>query len=46
LIAQGIGNMAASFFGGLGAGATMRTVVNIKSGVKNIVDSQFSALLY
>jgi len=33
LIGQGIGNMVASFFGGLpGAGATMRTVVNIKSG--------------
>lgn len=33
LIGQGIGNMAASLFGGIpGAGATMRTVVNIKSG--------------
>jgi SulP family sulfate permease len=33
LIGQGIGNMAASLFGGLpGAGATMRTVVNIKNG--------------
>jgi len=33
LIGQGIGNIAASLFGGLpGAGATMRTVVNIKSG--------------
>lgn len=33
LIGQGIGNIAASFVGGLpGAGATMRTVVNIKSG--------------
>jgi SulP family sulfate permease len=33
LIGQGIGNMAASLFGGLpGAGATMRTVSNIKSG--------------
>lgn len=33
LIGQGIGNIAASFIGGLpGAGATMRTVVNIKSG--------------
>lgn len=33
LIGQGLGNMIASFFGGLvGSGATMRTVVNIKSG--------------
>ena len=33
LIGQGIGNTIASLFGGLpGAGATMRTVINIKSG--------------
>ncbi len=33
LIGQGIGNAVASLFGGLpGTGATMRTVVNIKSG--------------
>ncbi len=33
LIGQGIGNIAASFIGGLpGAGATMRTVINIKAG--------------
>ncbi len=33
LIGQGIGNTVASLFGGLpGAGATMRTVINIKSG--------------
>lgn len=33
LIGQGIGNMAAGLIGGLpGAGATMRTVVNIKAG--------------
>jgi sulfate permease, SulP family len=33
LIGQGIGNAVAGFIGGLpGAGATMRTVVNIKSG--------------
>jgi len=33
LIGQGIGNMAAGIIGGLpGAGATMRTVVNINSG--------------
>ncbi len=35
LIGQGIGNAMAGFFGGLpGAGATIRTVVNIKSGGK------------
>ena len=33
LTGQGIGNMVAALFGGLpGAGATMRTVVNIKAG--------------
>ena len=33
LIGQGLGNMAAAIFGGLpGAGATMRTVININSG--------------
>ncbi len=35
LIGQGIGNMAAAIVGGLpGAGATMRTVVNIRAGGK------------
>lgn len=35
LIGQGIGNMAAALIGGLpGAGATMRTVVNVNSGGK------------
>lgn len=33
LVGQGIGNTIAGFFGGIpGAGATMRTVVNIRSG--------------
>jgi SulP family sulfate permease len=33
LIGQGIGNMAAAFFGGLpGAGASIRTIVNIDAG--------------
>jgi SulP family sulfate permease len=33
LIGQGLGNMVSGFFGGLpGAGATMRTVINIKTG--------------
>jgi SulP family sulfate permease len=35
LIGQGIGNIVAGFLGGIpGAGATMRTLVNIKSGGK------------
>jgi SulP family sulfate permease len=35
LIGQGLGNMAAAFVGGLpGAGATMRTVINVDSGGK------------
>ena len=33
LVGQGIGNMIAGFFGGIpGAGATMRTVVNVRTG--------------
>jgi SulP family sulfate permease len=33
LVGQGIGNMVAGFFGGIpGAGATMRTVANIRTG--------------
>jgi SulP family sulfate permease len=33
LIGQGVGNIVAGFFGGLpGAGATMRTVVNVRAG--------------
>lgn len=35
LIGQGLGNMASAFIGGLpGAGATMRTVINVDSGGK------------
>jgi len=46
LVGQGIGNIASSLIGGLpGAGATMRTVVNIKSGgvtrVSGIIHSLF-----
>jgi SulP family sulfate permease len=46
LVGQGIGNMVAALFGGLpGAGATMRTVVNIKAGgttrVSGVVHSLF-----
>lgn len=50
LIGQGIGNMVASIFGGLaGAGATMRTVVNVKTGGKTrlsgIIHSVFLILV-
>lgn len=46
LIGQGIGNMLVSFVGGLpGAGATMRTVVNVKAGgttrVSGVIHSLF-----
>ncbi len=45
LIGQGIGNMAASFVGGLpGAGATMRTVVNIKSGATSNISGMAHAI--
>ena len=43
LVGQGIGNMAAGFVGGLpGAGATMGTVVNIRSGGR----TRLSGVLY
>jgi SulP family sulfate permease len=46
LIGQGIGNMASSLFGGLpGAGATMRTVVNVKSGGTTRLSGVIHALL-
>ena len=46
LIGQGIGNMGAAFIGGLpGAGATMRTVININSGGKNRLSGIVAALL-
>ncbi len=46
LIGQGIGNMAASFIGGIpGAGATMRTVVNVKSGGQTKLSGVVHALL-
>lgn len=46
LIGQGIGNMAASLFGGIpGAGATMRTVVNVKSGGRTKLSGVIHALL-
>ncbi len=46
LIGQGIGNMIAGLFGGIpGAGATMRTVVNIRSGGRTPVSGALHALV-
>jgi len=46
LIGQGIGNTVAGLFGGLpGAGATMRTVVNVRAGGETPVSGVFHALL-
>lgn len=46
LIGQGIGNMAAGLIGGLpGAGATMRTVVNIKAGGTTPLSGALHALV-
>jgi sulfate permease, SulP family len=46
LIGQGIGNALCAFVGGLpGAGATMRTVVNIKSGGRTRLSGATHALL-
>jgi SulP family sulfate permease len=45
LIGQGIGNMFAGIIGGLpGAGATMRTVININSGGKTQLSGVFAGL--
>ncbi len=45
LIGQGIGNAVAGLFGGLpGAGATMRTVVNIRSGGATPISGALHAL--
>lgn len=46
LIGQGIGNSIAGVFGGIpGAGATIRTVVNIKSGGKTRLSGMIAAVL-
>ncbi len=46
LVGQGIGNMVAGLFGGLpGAGATMRTVVNIRAGGKTPISGAVHALV-
>lgn len=46
LIGQGIGNTIAGFFGGVpGAGATMRTIVNIRTGGKTKISGMMHALV-
>ena len=46
LIGQGIGNTLAGLFGGLpGAGATMRTVVNVKAGGSTPISGALHALV-
>jgi SulP family sulfate permease len=46
LIGQGIGNTIASIFGGIpGAGATIRTVVNINAGGKTRLSGMVAAIL-
>ncbi|WP_236975632.1 SulP family inorganic anion transporter [Membranihabitans maritimus] len=45
LVGQGIGNMVSSIFGGIpGAGATMRTVVNINAGGKTRISGMVHGL--
>ena len=46
LIGQGIGNMLSGLCGGLpGAGATMRTVINVKTGGKTPISGMIHALI-
>ena len=46
LIGQGIGNMIAGAFGGIpGAGATMRTVVNVKAGGRTPISGALHAVI-
>ena len=46
LIGQGIGNLVSGLFGGLpGAGATMRTVINVKTGGKTPISGMVHALV-
>jgi SulP family sulfate permease len=46
LIGQGIGNTVAGFFGGLpGAGATMRTVVNVRAGGRTPISGALHAIV-
>lgn len=46
LIGQGIGNLLSGLFGGLpGAGATMRTVINVQAGGRTRLSGMFHALV-
>ena len=46
LMGQGIGNIVSGFFGGLpGAGATMRSVANIRTGGRTPLSGMFMAVL-
>lgn len=46
LIGQGIGNLLSGLFGGLpGAGATMRTVINIHAGGRTALSGMFHAVV-
>jgi SulP family sulfate permease len=46
LIGQGIGNMLSGLFGGLpGAGATMRTVINVQAGGRTHLSGMFHAVV-
>lgn len=46
LIGQGVGNMVAGLIGGLpGAGATMRTVVNVRAGGRSPLSGAFHAIV-
>ncbi len=46
LIGQGIGNMVSGLIGGLpGAGATMRTVINVRAGGRTPISGAFHALV-
>ncbi len=46
LIGQGIGNLAAGMFGGIpGAGATMRTVVNVRAGGRTPLSGALHAIV-
>ena len=46
LIGQGVGNVVAGFFGGIAsAGATMRTVINIRTGGKTKISGMLHSVL-
>jgi SulP family sulfate permease len=46
LIGQGIGNMIAGLFGGIpGAGATMRTVINVRTGGETPISGMLHAII-